>query len=138
MLDSGYSYGPGELFQITGAVIAGAALSLIAPVAEFMGAITIIIVGDLYMAWRIGHRDKTGSRTDELRDAVGRAADYLATMIVAHVFEERFLQGIPITFIMGAAIAMLEMRSMNAKLVRLRNIDLFKMIGDKLQGRGSK
>lgn len=129
--------GSAELFQYLFVVVGGALLSLVAPISGFMITISVVIAGDLYMAWRISVKTPSTSMWPDMRDAVSRAGDYFATLFVAHSFEARFLPEVPITYIMGLAIGMLEMKAMNSKLVRLRGLDLFKMIGDKLRGHGT-
>ena len=132
-----------ERSSVFGAVFAamgGALLSLVAPIQEFMIGIALIVMGDLYMAWRVASKSKVRKFPRLLGDAIKRTADYMATMIVAHVFEERFAPEIPITYIVGIAIARVEAQSMYQKAVRLHRLKLLRSLvdrfGDRLHGRG--
>lgn len=118
----------GELAQHTLAVIGGALLSMVAPVQAYMVVLLLIIAADLYLAWRVGLKEQGITRFEALKGGVGRCADFFAAMVVTNAFEVRFMEHVPLTYIMGAGIGLIELRRMNAKLIKLHNLDLFKIL----------
>lgn len=124
------------MWEHTATILGGAILSMIAPVQGFMLSIALIILVDLWLAWRVSMREKVPPRSSELFAAVMRSADYFATLIVTSVFQLRFMPDVPLTYCMGVAVGLIELKRLNEKLTKLHNLDLWKIINERIAGRG--
>lgn len=105
-------------------VISGALLAIVMPVRGFALTIAAIVILDVFLGWQIARKRRGRRPMATFRSAILRAGNYFATLVVTQAFENTFTPGVPLTFIIGTAVAWYEFLRIRKKLKQLHGIDI--------------
>lgn len=127
-----------EMWEHAIALLGGALLSLVMPIGPIMWVLGIMAMADVYLGWRICRRKCTKDFSrGHMMAAVWRSADYFCVLLVTSAFQARFMAYMPLVYCMGLAIGVIELKRLNEKLIELHDLDLFRVIFDRLKGRSN-
>lgn len=116
--------------------------SFFVPIAPYLAAIIFLVFCDLYTGTRAAKKRNEAISSKGLRQSVGKIRDYFLLIILARIMEVGFFAGtslqdyVPLTFIVGAYIGMVEFKSNAENLAETTGLDIWKVIAEWLSKKG--